>query len=101
MGCAGSPRVVGTLKRGWGPEQRPGPPWGSGASQRHQILTEAAEELKITLPPKVLTQILPAPKLGWTQSPSQHTAGAESGPFPSSRLLCPPDTSYIAYILCK
>lgn len=59
----------------------------------HQILTEAEEELKITLPPRELTQIRPAPKLGWTQTPSQHVTGAESSPFSSSRLLCLPDAS--------
>jgi len=62
---------VGTLKWGGGPEETPaapGPPRGSRTSRRHQILTEAAEELKITLAPRELTQIPPAPKLGWTHS---------------------------------
>lgn len=89
------------------PEMKRGPraetcsPWPSPGLQ-HQPeasnINGAAEELKITLPPWELTQIQPAPKLGWTQSPGQHTAGAKSGPFPSSRLLCPPDASYIVPI---
>lgn len=81
---------MGTLKQRGDAEQRPaapGPPWGSSASRRHQILTEAVEELKITVPPSGgADPDLASPKAGLDPEPP---TSALPGPLPLLQAALP------------